>query len=208
MLSMNLSTTLRIHVDGSKARLASELIGIEEGKYLIIKMPPIYSVADDSSLICKGNTVSVRYMHKGSIFGFQSNIIDVIYNPAKLIFLEYPKIVKDYDLRVFTRIDCLLPAKVIISDRTIDGSITNISREGCQFVTKTSKIENNTGLMETNNEISLSFQLPGVEKELSVTAKHQTISKDKNNVIIGAKFVGIDGEIKEKIYNFLSVVET
>lgn len=204
---MKFGTTLRIQINGSKARLASELIGMEDGKYLIIKMPPIYSVVEASSLIYKGNTISVRYMHKGSVFGFQSNIIDVIINPAKLIFIEYPKIVKDYDLREFTRIDCLLPAKVIISDQIIDGSITNISREGCQFTAKTSQIENNIGLMETNNEIGLSFQLPGVEKELTVTAKHQTISKDKNNISIGVKFIDIDREIKEKLYGFLSVAE-
>ncbi|MFQ5964021.1 MAG: flagellar brake domain-containing protein [Candidatus Scalinduaceae bacterium] len=202
---MKVGTTLRIQIKESKVRFASELIGIEDGKYLIIKTPPIYSALNASSLINKRNNIFVRYIHKGSVFGFQSHIIDVIINPAKLIFIEYPKIVKDYNLRENIRIDCFLPANMIIAENMIEGSITDISRKGCQFVVETSKLENDIKSAEINNEICLNFQLPGVEKELAVTAKHRIICKDNDKVNIGIEFINMDTEAQMKLYDFLSI---
>lgn len=98
-------TALRIQIIGSKAQLASELIGIEDGRYLMIKMPPIYSMVDASGLLYKGNTIFVRYLHNDTVFGFQSQISNFIIK-AELIFIYYPNKIENYDLRGHKRIDC------------------------------------------------------------------------------------------------------
>ena len=76
---MNIGTIFRLQIEGTKRRLSSELIGVDDGNYLIVKMPPIHTMENVSNLLVKGNKVTVKYMHKGTMFGFQSTIIDLIH---------------------------------------------------------------------------------------------------------------------------------
>ncbi len=71
-MHMEVGTKLKIQIEGSKAKLESELMGIEDHQRLLIKMPPIYTVIDASKFVYKGKTIFVRYQAKGSVFGFQT----------------------------------------------------------------------------------------------------------------------------------------
>ncbi len=164
---MEIGTILKIQIEGTKSRMASELIGIETGEYLLIKMPSTQFMGNLSNLLYKGNSIIIRYLHKGTIFGFKSYISHVITNPAKLIFIEYPKRIESHDLRAHKRLDCYLPANAKIMDNTIVGTITDVSREGCHFIidTEKAKVENSL-ILQIGNEIGISFQLPGAKKNL------------------------------------------
>ncbi|ODS32557.1 MAG: Cyclic di-GMP binding protein [Candidatus Scalindua rubra] len=206
---MNIGTTFRVQFKGALRRLSCELIGIgSNDKYLIIKMPPTHSMKNISNFLNKGNDISVKYVHNGTVFGFQSRIIDLIYKPFKLVFIEYPEKIESYDFRGHKRIECFLPANVRIANQTIKGSITDISRVGCLFVVKTPKLESIINLQELNNEINVGFQLPGIEKELIAAAKLKSIKKDNTNTNIGIEFINMDSEVQAKLFDFLLIAET
>ncbi len=202
---MEIGTTLKIQIEGTKSRMASELIGIETGEYLLIKMPSTQFMGNLSNLLYKGNSIIIRYLHKGTIFGFKSHISHVITNPAKLIFIEYPKRIESHDLRGHKRLDCYLPANVKIMDNTIAGTITDISKEGCHFIIDTEKVKvENSLILQVGNELGVSFQLPGVAKKLTVTGKQKNIKKDRESVNIGIEFDNMDIEDQERLYDFLA----
>ncbi len=204
---MQIGTTLEIQIEESDKRLKSELFAVEEGKYLIIKLSPFQSLGNAVKLVYEGTPLVIRYILKGTMFGFKSKIMYVMVEPAKLIFIEYPKKIENQDLRAHKRIDCYLPAKVRIEDNSIEGTITDISRKGCQLLVKTSKITNcSTQLLEVDNEIGVIFQLPEVAK-LSITGKQKNIRKDKDNVYIGILFSDLSIEEQEILYGFLSTTE-
>jgi c-di-GMP-binding flagellar brake protein YcgR len=196
-----------MHLKGAKSRLSSELIGIEDGKYLIVKMPPMHTMDNVSSLLRNGNDVAVKYMYKGTIFGFQSQIIDLIYNPFKLVFIEYPEKIESYDFRGNKRVECFLPANIRIAEHKIEGCITDISKAGCLLDIETPKLEDSINFLELNNEICVGFHLPGVEEELGVTAKQRSIKKDAENVRIGIEFVNMDSSVQSKLFDFLAIAE-
>ena len=204
---MNIGTIFRLQIKGAKRRLSSELIGIEDGKYLIVKMPPLHTMENVSTLLIKENEIAVKYMYKSTIFGFQSKIIDLIYNPFKLLFIEYPEKIDSYDFRGYKRVECFLPANIKIAEHIIAGCITDISKAGCLFDVEVSKLESSKNLLESKDEISVSFQLPGVEQELSVTAKQRSIKKDNKSASIGIEFVKMDSEVQAKLFDFLSMAE-
>lgn len=204
---MHIGTTLKIQLEGSQSRLTSELIGVDEGKYLIINMPPIQSMGNAASSIYKGGDIVVRYVHKGTVFGFKSRIINFITTPVKLIFIDYPKKIENQNLRTHKRIDCHLPANVEIADNTVEGTVTDISKEGCQFTVKMLKLEDSVDQLQIDNEIVVSFQLPGVEQKLTITGKQKNIMKDTYNVNIGVLFSDMAIEVQEKLYDFLSTAE-
>ena len=204
---MNIGTIFRLQIKGVKKRLSSELIGIEDGKYLIVRMPPLHTMENVSTLLIKGNEIAVKYMYKGSIVGFKSQIIDLIYNPFKLVFIEYPEKIESYDFRGHKRVECFLPANIKIAEHKIEGCITDISKAGCLFDIEAPELEDSINMLELNNEICVGFHLPGVEQELSVTAKQRSIKKDNNSASIGIEFVNMDSEVQAKLFGFLAIAE-
>ncbi len=202
---MEIRTTLKIQIEGTKIRMTSELIGVETGEYLVIKMPTVQFAGNLSSLLYKGNSIIIRYLHKGTIFGFKSHISHVITNPAKLIFIEYPKRIESHDLRAHKRLDCYLPANAKIMGNKIVGTITDVSREGCHFIidTEKAKVENSL-ILQVGNEIGVSFQLPGASAKLTVTGKQKNIKKDRDSVNIGVEFNSMDIETQERLHDFLA----
>jgi c-di-GMP-binding flagellar brake protein YcgR len=201
---MDVGTKLEIQFKGGGTQLTSELTGVEDDKYLMIKWPTVDPEVDASNLICKGNTVFVKYLHEGVEFSFQSHILEVISNPAKLIFIKYPENTEVNVLREHRRVDCYLPASVRIADNKIKGAITNISKIGVLFVAEIPADDNTINQLETSNEIDLTFQLPGVQRELTMTAKLRNITKDKDKVRIGIGYGKMDVEIQTKLLDFLS----
>ena len=204
---MLIGTTLKIQLEGSQSRLTSELIGVDEGKYLIINMPPIQSMGNAAGSIYKGGTIVVRYVHKGTVFGFKSHITHFITTPVKLIFIEYPKKIENQNLRSHKRIDCYLPANAKIADNTVEGIVTDLSKEGCLFTVKKVNIEISADQLQVDNEIVVSFQLPGVEEKIDIPGKQKNIKKDRDNVQIGILYSDMGIEVQEKLYDFLSTGE-
>ncbi|MCP4266955.1 MAG: flagellar brake protein [Candidatus Brocadiaceae bacterium] len=201
---MNIGTIFRLQIEGTRRRLSSELIGVDDDNYLIVKMPPLHTMENVSNLLVKGNEITVKYMYKGTMFGFQSPIIDLIHKPFKLVFIKYPDKIDSYDVRGNKRVECFLPATVKIAKQILEGSITDISRVGCLFTIDTHEHEDLINLLELNNKIRIGFYLPGVAEELSAGADNKSIKIDSDGSCIGIEFVEIDSSVKEKLINFLS----
>jgi c-di-GMP-binding flagellar brake protein YcgR len=205
-VSIQVGTALEIQIGGKESRLTSELIGIEEDKYLIIKMPTVQSMAGLSSALHKGNRIIIRYMHMGTIFGFKSHIIHFITSPTKLIFIQYPERIETHELRANKRLNCYLPANVKIMDNTIEGTVTDISKGGCYLVIEKAKVASSL-ILQVGDEIGISFQLPGVENKLTVAGKQKNIKKDEDSVGIGIQFDNMNIEMQKRIYDFLSTAD-
>ncbi len=199
---MQTGTTLEIQIEKTAPRLTSELFAVEKDKFLIVKMSPYQSLQNATRLVRKGTKLVVRYMYEGTVFGFNSTILHVMVSPAKLIFIKYPEEIESCELRAHKRITCYLPANVRIADKAIEGTIIDISREGCQFTAKNPKVKSSL-ILQVGNEISVSFQFPGVEKKLIAAGEQKNIKKDRDSVDIGVKFSKINNEVQEKLYDFL-----
>ncbi len=205
---MDIGITFRIEVEGTKDSISCALIGIENEKYLIIRTPALHNLDNASHLFTKGNEIYVKYVFKGTICGFKSKIIEHIYEPFKLLFIEYPEKIEDYSFRGNKRVACYLPAFVRIAERRIEGSITDIGKAGCLFDLEIVEFEDCKNLLELNEEIHIDFQLPGVEEKLSVTAKQRSVKSDTNKARIGIEFVHMESSDKTKLFDFLSRANT
>ena len=204
---MNVGITFRLQIEGASRRLSSELIGIDEGRYLIVKMPPLHTLKNISNLLIEGKEIIVKYMYKGKMFGFQSRIIDLVHKPFKLVFIKYPDKIDSYDVRGYKRIECFLPANIKIAEHIIEGCITDISRAGCLFAIETPEHEGSVNVLELSKEIRIGFNLPGIAEELSVDAMQKSVKKDTDGTSIGIEFIKIDSSDQTKLFGFLSKAE-
>ncbi|GJQ60101.1 MAG: flagellar brake protein [Candidatus Scalindua sp. AMX11] len=193
---MDIGTLLGIQVKGLETQLTTELIGMEEGEYLILKMPPLRELGLTATILYRGNDISVKYKHKGTIFGFSSHILGFITNPVQLIFVDYPSKFESFGLQSNKRIPCHLHAHVKISDNLIEGSITDISASGCHFVADIQNIEHYLKSIETDREISITFKVPVLEKKLTITSVQKNIRKNASDIGIGIEFINMDIDTK------------
>ena len=201
---MYIGTILRIQIEGTRRRLSCELIGVEDGKYLIVKMPSLHIMESVSNLLANGNEITAKYMHKGTMFGFQSTIIDLIQKPFKLVFIKYPDKTDSYDVRGNKRVECFLPASLKIAEQILEGSITDISRAGCLFTIDTDEHESLINMLKLSNEIKMGFFLPGIVEELSADADQKSIKIDTDGSSVGIEFVEMVDSVKTKLIDFLT----
>jgi len=199
-----IGTILRIQIEGTRRRLSCELIGVEDGKYLIVKMPSLHIMESVSNLLANGNEITAKYMHKGTMFGFQSTIIDLIQKPFKLFFIKYPDKTDSYDVRGNKRVECFLPASLKIAEQILEGSITDISRAGCLFTIDTDEHESLINMLKLSNEIKMGFFLPGIVEELSADADQKSIKIDTDGSSVGIEFVEMVDSVKTKLIDFLT----
>ena len=204
---MNIGITFRLQIEERRRRISCELIGIDEGKYLIVKMPPLHTMENVSNLMAKGTEIAVKYMYKGTMFGFKSQVIELIHNPFKLVFMKYPEEIESLDFRGNERVVCFLPANVKIAENIIEGGITDISRAGCLFVIEAPEHEDRINLLELNNEIKIGFYLPGIAGELCIDSKQRSVKKDDDGTSLGVEFVNMDSSVQGKLFGFLSKAE-
>lgn len=204
---MNIGTLLGIQVNGVEAQLTTELIGMEEGEYVILKMPPLYELGLTANILYRGNGITIKYRHKGTIFGFSSRILGFITNPVQLIFIDYPSKFENLGLRSNKRITCHLPAQVRISGNVIEGSITDISQRGCHFIADISKIAHCITSVETVSKFSILFTLPGLKKELTIPSIQKNISTNTAGIGLGIEFITMDIDTKATLSGFLLKAE-
>ena len=131
---IELGTEFQIEIEGITFRLKSTLVGMELGQYLIIKTPSFPSeVGNIKQKLFPGIEIVVRYLHKGTVFGFRTQLIEAFFTPRRLLFLEYPKVIEHYDLRSNRRVECIIPAKIILKEKETEGTILDINEKGCRI---------------------------------------------------------------------------
>ncbi len=200
MYEIELGTPLQVQLEKMPDRFKSVLVGIDPGQYMIIRQP----IADDAKAIfVPGKAVVIRFLHHGSVYGFQTEIISVVKVPAALLFIKYPAKIEDHNLRNYKRIDCYLPSHLQVGKMTFNSRIIDLSKGGCQVAIEISEMEGISNPMDVDQQLNLSFSLPGLAGEINLEGVVKKILNDKNQIRIGMKFNEIDAKYKAKLYEFL-----
>ena len=206
---IELGTQLQIEIEGIAFRFKSELIGMESGGYLILKIPLIPDEAPVGNIKHKlfpGMQIVVRYLHKGTVFGFRSQLIDAIFSPQRLLFLKYPQIVERYDLRSDKRVDCILPAILILDDLEIGGTILDINKKGCRYLSK--EVRDLKSLSaQIDEDATLRCLFPGIEGERIISGNVKNIQQDRQGVSLGIQFREMPADIKDIIARYISTIK-
>ena len=196
-------TELQIKVDGVDYVLKSTLIGIESDKYLIIDVPTNSLYGSINHKYFRGNKIVVRYLYKGTVFGFQTELIEDIYTPLKLLFVKYPEIIENHNLRSTERVDCYLPTKVKINEEEIEGITLDINKKGCGCVFKGTVKSN----FQIDELITLRYKFPQIEDEQLALRKVKSIRKDKKQIRLGIIFHEIDSAIEDIIDQYIRSIK-
>ncbi|VAX21760.1 hypothetical protein MNBD_NITROSPINAE04-2379 [hydrothermal vent metagenome] len=85
--------------------------------------------------------ITVRFIHKGMAYGFETTLIRMYTKPSTICILEYPQQINNIYLRKSLRLNIFLLSKLQAQQRAIDGAIIDLSKGGCLLSTQQSGIK-------------------------------------------------------------------
>jgi c-di-GMP-binding flagellar brake protein YcgR len=203
---------LQIEIEGVSFRMKSVSVGWLADTCLVITYP--FTPMSISRMLYKGNKITVRYVDGGNAFGFESELLAVADEPAKLLYIAYPTHIIRKSLRSSRRMECHLPAQVFLRDPETgeetplgEAVIVDISRTGCGFaMAGESRDEAVTGV-RIGDIVVLRFPLPGTENTIALSGKAKRIQRDAERTNAGIHFDEIEENFREKIMAYISDLE-
>lgn len=202
-LSIEIGGEVTLEFEGLKKYFKTQLVGMEPGKYIIVKAPNAIGV---HTLAISGAYLVMRFIGGGYVYGFTCKVISKTTVPAPLLFLTYPSAVKKVPLRKTPRFECLIPSKVYFEDRTFDGLLVNISEGGCKFAARITDEYNTDMPISLDDRLKIAFQMPGEDETHSYMCTARHIEEIEKKYFIGLQFNTADESALERVKNFLHIV--
>ncbi len=199
LLHVEFGGRLLVTINGMERNLWSTLIGIEPDACLIIRTPMIDGIEDK---LHQGNHVSVTYFFAGTVYGFQSTVLNHISFPTSLMFISYPHEIKRIELREQQRVDCCIPGHLKIDVQDYRGMILDLSTNGCRF-SMIHADQPHFPFLDIGDEFTLSFIIPGAETVQSLKGRVKNIIRDTKKMNMGVQFVNVDLGILTELESYI-----
>ena len=198
-ITADVGDELIIQIEETNIRFKSNLVGVERDAYLIVKTPSISGIGNK---ITAGDTVIVRYLSEGSVFGFESTIEGSIVRPARLVFIKYPKFVECKSIRRFKRISCNIPSTGEINGAEFKGMIVDISKGGCRFSCQLHR-RNDASSIKIDDDVDLSLKVMDSSENLYVMGTIRNLIQDSAHLNMGIQFNLEDEDNMHKLDKFI-----
>lgn len=206
-LPIKIGTELLVEFQDFTLRTKSELVGMKQGQYLIIGM--LHDMAGIRPDEIKESPLIIRYLYRGSVYGFKTRPVNLISAPDRLIFLSYPEKIEEFRVRSSHRFECILPATTSLDGSEAQTVVVDISNDGCRCVIQTSGVkdpDNFYKALDINRLAVLRVQFPGNSESYELSGAIRNISKDADRIAFGVQFGPIRKETKTKFEEFIRII--
>ncbi|RMD68435.1 MAG: flagellar brake protein [Gammaproteobacteria bacterium] len=196
---LQLGMPVLIDLEGMQ-HLQTALIGGKPGHYLILEMPKAEALGRtlERVLFKKGNQLVARYLHEGMAVGFKAQVVGIIEEPDRLVFISCPQVVTQRSLRKEPRVHCFLPARLQVGDQAVEGVTKDISLGGCRFTTPEVKMAQVLS-DHVGKPVTIALNLPGVEGKVEVQGEQRSFMNDGQSLAIGIRFIDMQEEAREHL---------
>lgn len=206
-LPITIGTELLVEFQDFTLRTKSELVGMRHNQYLIIAMQ--HDMSGIRPDVLKESQIIIRYLYRGSVYGFRTSVMNLLNAPDRLVFLTYPKKIEEFRVRSSPRFECILPG--VTSVEGLDGEtvVIDISMEGCRCVVKSASLTDADAFyktMDINREATLRVQFPGAGDSYELTGSIRNINKDADRIAFGMLFGPLKQETKKRLEDFISLI--
>lgn len=202
-------TELIIEIIKLNQRIKSVYVGKDDNNFLILKLSPNDLIGTFKSEVVVKSPIAVKFQYKDAIYGFNTEILNIISNPCKLVFMAFPKKIEEFKIRPNLRHECNLTALAMLNNELIDMVIVDINKEGCQSVIKMPsgiKREVLCNLIHVDTILEIITQFTGAER-IRFVGRVRNISKDVDRIRIGMSFEELSPEVRTKIDVFISAIQ-
>lgn len=186
--TVDLGTLIQVEVGGLNSRLPTHLIGMEPGRYWIVRTPE--KIIRGDYPVSAGDELVMRYLWEGTAYAFRTEIISFSNHPDRLMFINAPSNVAELSLRAMERLTALLPAQLNIDGSRLEGALENVSKSGCRFVARGSAVEEAGVSPAKEMAVNIEFAVTGVQgtQQLPGTVRNVDRPKKSDRWCVGIKF--------------------
>lgn len=203
-LDANVGDDCLIELQGVGGKFRSLLLGWEQAKYLMLKLPTKLDMRD---FLYAGKLVIVRYLNsEGQISGFESAIQASLYAPQRILFVDYPQTIETISLRREERVDCFVPGMIYYADYEISGHVINISKNGCKFSVEDGDIHRAKALKE-EDVVLVMFSMLNSDLNFSLFGTLKKIITGDNRLQWGIEFKEVPSDALDEIEGYVNDVK-
>ena len=185
-----------------QGNLKGELVGFASPEFLIVRLPLTAGVRSINS----GDSIMVRFLADGTIFGFRTEILSLVTKPAPLLVLNYPDTIEKRELRKDKRINCLLPARLEVAEVFFPSMVTDLSRSGCRLAAKLQGNEVLTGIPK-ESLLVLHLNLSNESGGYALPVLVKNVQYTNEAVTLGLSFQDPDPAAQQGIDSYLLTAE-
>lgn len=200
---IDIGTQVYLEIEGVNFSVTSIFIGMLKDEFMIVTLPKRYKSIKDKLL--PSDTLVVKYLYDGSVYAFQTRVIETITNPIQALALGYPKVVQQRELRIAKRNNVVVPGRIEAKKKNFSMVVFDISKKGCRF-----KYRENTKSMSSLREgdlLRIYCQFPGVADEIGAMASVKNIKRAQGQFTIGAEFQDMTKAFLMPLIQFLFSIE-
>lgn len=181
-------------------KLCGRIVGLSEYNYLILEIP---LVIGHRARYVPGSTVVVKFVNEGTVYGFYSEILQIHYEPAPIMYLKYPSEVESFEFRAYKRFACRTPARMFNDEVHYYCLIDDISSGGCSLTVHQVSLKDKEHI-SLDEKAQLVFSLSGLG-EIEFTCTIKSMSQQDDVLSYGVEFDAI-GNSYEQIGRYLEML--
>jgi hypothetical protein len=203
-LAMRMGERLHLEIQSTGERLWGELVGFKQGAFLLVWLPALMrhrqSLIDDNMVTVRGVNCDFQ------LCGFRTSITKVMLTPHPLLFLHFPEVFEKLHLRRHDRVECFLPALVLMDGQEYKSIIVNLSLGGARIVLDSPGHESSLELFE-DQEAFLVFKVVENGREVCARTHVRSISNNEGRITLGTEFLDLIGESKTIIDEYVANIK-
>ena len=195
-MNIGMGTRMQLHLkeETLEIKAVCDLAGMIPHEFLIVRVPPVPGI---STRLLEGESVVVRYIYEGKVYGFKSSLLTLIHKPALIAFLSYPPAVEIVNLRKVRRVECRLSATITSEGCNYKAVMTDISYQGCRIFIEYGP--DGPLSFDVGQSVGLSFHLPGTPGGQVVNGAIRNLKKDVQHCEMGLQFIEADEAAQEDV---------
>lgn len=200
---IDIGTNVYLEIEGVNFSVTSIFIGMLRDEFMIITPPKRYKSVKNK--LFPGSKMVVKYLYDGSVYAFQTSVMELITTPIRAIAMEYPKVIQKRELRVVKRNNVVIPARIEAKKTELNVIVNDISNKGCRFQYNDAK--NSIASFRDGDILRIYCRFPGVADEIGAMACVRNIRREKGMLSIGTEFQDVTKAFLTPLMHFLYTIE-
>ena len=205
-IPLEIGSRIKLEFPHLDSLFESVMVGMLQENYLIVTNPQPFSDMED--LVGGERRVIIKYVHKGRVWMFKSQLLKATESPSQLLFFEYPGAIHYHELRKTKRTSIFIPSTFHVNDEPARyGTLVDLSTSGglCQIKHKSI---NPLPKVDINTSILLRCLLPGIKEEQQINGRVRNMQIDPDETRIGIEFINLQPHLADTIGQYLYSIES
>lgn len=201
-LEIGLGEEVVLRVADLDRDLKGRVVGLEPYEYIIAKARMSSEVRKSLSM---GGRIVVKYILDGTVYGFRTDVLNVVAKPTSLIFFAMPNTVEKLELRKSKRYDCRIESTMHTRDADYEALVVNISTDGCMISTRCNVRD---PLRDTDVDDTLVISMAmGSFGNVKIPVAVKNVSFKQGVITLGCMYLNIDQDELSVIEAYMDKLE-